>query len=547
MRRQNYNHVQSLFCLDSTVSLQHNPLVVDLEAHEVIDQLPDRTASTIESWLKEHPGIAIISRDRAGAYADGATKGAPDAVQVADRFHLVQNLREALQRLLDRHHAALRTIPVPEAGSLACAGGAGSAPRPENDVATETEAVCDPVADQPAGATTPTHAARDRSSPPRTRADHARQHPPPALSQAVIDRILEIRDQPPGNLQRTPGPKTILYYLARDPALLEQGLRLPRSTRTVLQILHQYGRIPTPGERRHTRLDRPPPVTSWQLDFKDVSTVPADPDGKQQHVVEVRNTVDVGTSILVNAQPRSDFTAETTLQAVVETLRVHGMPEVVTIDRDPRFVGSPQDRDFPAPLLRLLHCLGVQVTVCPPRRPDKNAFVERYNRTFEHECLGLYAPSLSASVQTVTVAFRQHYNVERPNQAVTCGNRPPCIAFPELPPRPPLPASVDPDQWLTVLDGHRYVRKVTASGTVRVDGRSYYVDQAWAGKYLSLQIDALNRTFVVEYREQPIKTLPIKGVVGERLAWEVYLEQMLREARTNLVVGRPAGQQLRLL
>jgi hypothetical protein len=393
---------------------------------------------------------------------------------------------------------------------------------------------------------------RLRSAPPDDDAilhsrSRARKHPPPALSQAVIDRILAIRDHPPGNLQRTPGPKTILYYLARDPALLAQGVRLPRSTRTVWQILRQYGRIAIPGERQHTPVERPAPMTAWQLDFKDVSTVPAEPDGKQQHVVEVLNTVDVGTSILVNAQPRSDFTAETTLQAVVETLRVHGVPEVVTVDRDPRFVGSPQGSDFPAPLLRLLHCVGVQVAVCPPRRPDKNAFVERYNRTFDHECLRVYSPTDIAAIQTVTAAFRQHYNFERPNQAVTCGNRPPCIAFPELPPRPPLPASVDPDQWLTVLDGHRYVRKVAAGGTVRVDGTNYYVDQAWAGKYVSLQIDARNRTFVVEYREQPIKTLPIKGLVGERLTWEVYLEQMIREARTNLVVGRPVGQQLRLL
>jgi hypothetical protein len=291
---------------------------------------------------------------------------------------------------------------------------------------------------------------RLRNAPPDDDAvlhsrSRARQHPPPALSQAVIERILEIRDQPPGTLQRTPGPKTILSYLARDPALLKQGLRLPHSTRTVWQILRQFGRIPTPGERHHTPLDRPPPMTSWQLDFKDVSTVPADPDGKQQHVVEVLNTVDVGTSILVNAQPRSDFTAETTLQAVVETLRVHGVPVEVTVDRDPRFVGSPQGRDFPAPLLRLLHCLGVQVTVCPPRRPDKNAFVERYNRTFAHECLRVCAPTEIGTVQSVTAAFRQHYNFERPSQAVTCGNQPPCIAFTQRVPGAPT-ASPTPGQ-----------------------------------------------------------------------------------------------------
>jgi transposase InsO family protein len=375
----------------------------------------------------------------------------------------------------------------------------------------------------------------------------ARKQPPPPLDPQVRDRILEIRDHPPGNLQRTPGPKTILYYLARDPVLLAQNLRLPRSTRTVWLILRQHGRIAIPGEHRHTPVERPAPMTAWQLDFKDVSSVPPDPEGKRQHVVEVLNTVDIGSSILVNAQPRADFTAETTLQALVETFRTHGLPQSVTLDRDPRFVGSPQGRDFPAPLVRLLHCLGVEVTICPPRRPDKNAFVERYNRTFEYECLRVFAPPDIATVQSVTTAFRQHYNYERPNQAVTCGNRPPCVAFPEHPPRPALPTTVDPDRWLTIVDGRRYVRKVRAGGSVRIDGVAYYIDQAWAGKYVSLRIDAGARAFVVEYGERAIKTVPIKGLVGERLCWESYLEHIVLEARTNLVVGRPVGQQLRLL
>ena len=374
----------------------------------------------------------------------------------------------------------------------------------------------------------------------------ARRQPPPALSPLVIDRILEIRDQPPEHLQRTPGPKAILYYLGRDPALAAQGVRLPRSTRTVWQILRQYGRIARPGERRHQPVDRPPPMTSWQLDFKDVSTVPADPDGKQQHVVEVLNTVDVGTSILVNAQVREDFTAETTLQAVVDTLRTQGLPEAITVDRDPRFVGGAHSCDFPAPLVRMLHCLGVHVTICPPRRPDKNGFVERYNRTYDHECLRVYAPTEVAQVRSVTDGFRHHYNYERPNQALTCGNQPPCVAFPTFPARPSLPATIDPDRWLAVLDGQRYVRKIRSNGTVTVDNVRYYVDQSWEGKYVSLRIDAAQRVFVVEYHEQVIKQLPIKGLIGERLPLEVYLEQIAWEAQRQLLAGRPLGQQLRL-
>ena len=291
----------------------------------------------------------------------------------------------------------------------------------------------------------------------------------------------------------------------------------------------------------------PAPMTSWQLDVKACSTVPADPNGKQQHVVEGRNTVDVGSSILVNAQPYEAFTEETTLQAIVDTFLGHGLPASVTLDRDPRFVGGAHRSDFPAPLVRLLHCLGVQVTICPPRRPDKNGFVERYNRTFATECLQVYAPRDLEAVRTVTATFREHYNHERPNQAVTCRNQPPCVAFPAVPPRPSLPTTVDPDRWLAELDGQRYVRKVRSNGSVTVDGTRYYVDQAWVGKYVSLRVDAPAQVFTVEYREQPIKAVPIQGLVGERLPLEVYLEQITLQARTNQAVGRPVGRQLRLV
>jgi hypothetical protein len=119
--------------------------------------------------------------------------------------------------------------------------------------------------------------------------------------------------------------------------------------------------------------------------------------------------------------------------------------------------------------------------------------------------------------------------------------------YPTLPPRPSLPSTVDPDRWLAVLDGHRYVRKVRNTGSVTVDGMRYSVDQAWAGKYVSFQVAAAARAFVVEYREQAIKQVAIKGLVGERLPLQVYLEQIALEARSQFLVGRPIGQQLRLL
>ncbi|GAB4426094.1 MAG: IS481-like element ISRm20 family transposase [Chloroflexi bacterium OHK40] len=391
---------------------------------------------------------------------------------------------------------------------------------------------------------------RIRAAPEEDQALHsrsrARLHPPPKLDPQVIDQVLAIRDAPPEHLQRVPGPKAILYYLARDPLLQASGLRLPHSSRTIWLILQAAGRIPPRGQRVHHPVERPAPMSSWQLDFKDVSTVPADPDGKQQHVVEVLDIVDVGTSLLVDAQVRPDFTAETTLTAVVQTLRTNGLPAQITVDRDPRFVGGGHQADFPAPLLRVLHCLGIQVTICPPQRPDKNAFVERYHRTFEQECLRVQRPSDLASAHTVTATFRQHYNQERPNQALSCGNQPPAVAFPELPVLPALPATVDPDRWLDVLHGERYVRKVRTNGTVTVDNRLYYIDRHWAGRYVSLCVDAPSRAFSVEYREEAIKQLPIRGLLGDPMPLSAYLDVMTQAARGQAVAGRPIGQQLRL-
>jgi transposase len=80
----------------------YKTILVDLDTHRPVDLLPEYTAATFATWLENHRGVEIIARDRAGTFADGATQGAPDAIQVADRFHLMKNLREALEPILDR-------------------------------------------------------------------------------------------------------------------------------------------------------------------------------------------------------------------------------------------------------------------------------------------------------------------------------------------------------------------------------------------------------------------------------------------------------------
>ncbi len=78
----------------------YGTILVDLEQCRVIDLLEDRSAESLAHWLQAHPGVKIISRDRGNEYIEGSTSGAPQTIQVADRFHLLQNMVDALKRLM---------------------------------------------------------------------------------------------------------------------------------------------------------------------------------------------------------------------------------------------------------------------------------------------------------------------------------------------------------------------------------------------------------------------------------------------------------------
>jgi DNA-binding NarL/FixJ family response regulator len=101
----------------------YGTILVDLERRQPVALLPERTAETVAQWLREHPGVEVITRDRSSAYAEGARQGAPAATQVADRFHLLQNLAETLTQVFTTHSTALdavdaavrqRPVPLPD-------------------------------------------------------------------------------------------------------------------------------------------------------------------------------------------------------------------------------------------------------------------------------------------------------------------------------------------------------------------------------------------------------------------------------------------------
>jgi transposase len=106
----------------------YGTIIVDLERREVVDVLQDRTTAGTAEWLRQHPEVEIVSRDRCGLYAQGAREGAPQARQVADRFHLLQNLRETIETQLSRADRSTGRALLPESNdedpaTIACGSG----------------------------------------------------------------------------------------------------------------------------------------------------------------------------------------------------------------------------------------------------------------------------------------------------------------------------------------------------------------------------------------------------------------------------------------
>ena len=126
----------------------YGTILVDLERGQVIDLLVGRDAGTLKPWLLAHPGVEVISRDRATAYAQAGSEAAPQAKQVADRWHLLKNVREMLERFFERHHPTIQRVAGPLAQPMTPTAKATEPPQsqqerarvlPVSDAASVTE------------------------------------------------------------------------------------------------------------------------------------------------------------------------------------------------------------------------------------------------------------------------------------------------------------------------------------------------------------------------------------------------------------------------
>lgn len=363
------------------------------------------------------------------------------------------------------------------------------------------------------------------------------RHTPPAsiASQpAVVQRILEIRLAPPENLQRVPGPEAILYYVHRDPALQQAAMHLPRSQTTIWKILRQAGciaqdrrRKPKPleprqkGGRSSVRSER------WKsrAGFRRGQAATCGGDRQLRrcwhlHLVappgawrfRCRSALRGGGSVFVRTWLAPDAHAFSMTPALSVALR-EGL--------------SP---------LRL--CASCSVLECnrvliPPRRPDLNAYVERFHRSLGQECLQIHRPATLSQVAEFTEAFLAHYNQERPNQARSCGNQPPRVAYPAFPTLPAVPQTVDPDYWLVQVHKRAFARTVRAKGDLTINCQNYYVSRTLAGQRVTCWVNAAEKHFEIWQPGKLIKTIPIKGLYGKTMPFEEYVELMKREARSE--------------
>lgn len=190
-------------------------------------------------------------------------------------------------------------------------------------------------------------------------------------------------------------------------------------------------------------------------------------------------------------------------------------------------------------MVQMLHVLGVEPLISPPRRPDKNPFAERLNGNYKRECLLIHQPDSEGRVREVTDEYRLHYNTQRPHQGQSCHNQPPAVAFAEFPPTKSLPLMVDPDSWLLAVDGRHFCRKVEANGGFSLAKYDYFIGREYAGKYIWLVVEAATKELAVYHKERLVKRLPLKGLYRQAMTILEYRQALAQQARAERRGWRP--------
>lgn len=360
-----------------------------------------------------------------------------------------------------------------------------------------------------------------------------RKNSPRKVTEAVEAKILHLRDTLTEQYQRVAGARNILYHLHEDRDLKQLGVYIPGSHNTVHDVLVRYNRIPRPAPRIHVPREPAEPMQVWEIDFTDVITAHSPDTEKRQHQVEVFDVVDTGTSIALETAVSDQFDARQSLIAMIDVFQSVGLPQVLRFDRDPRFVASWSMDKFPSAFMRFLLCVGVKPDVCPPRRPDLKPYVERFIRTQKEECIYPKRPTTVTESQQLIGQHRSFYNLERPNQAVTCNNRPPSVALKDVPRLPRLPHRVDPDAWLQHYHQQGFRRLVRSSGSVTVDSDPYYVGKAYAGQRVLMVLDAKEKHFEIWHKATLLKTRPIRNLFHGEMLLDDYIEHMLQAAESE--------------
>lgn len=339
----------------------------------------------------------------------------------------------------------------------------------------------------------------------------------------VKDVICELRETLSEKYHRQAGADLIRHYLLADKDLKDTDFFIPTSTATITNILRERGYIPIKKKRERIPLELCAPMEEWEIDFCEIRLI----DGRFEFFL----VVDRGTSRVVYLEGCEGYRADTALMAITRLFLLNGLPERLRLDRDPRFVWSWSADSFPAPLIRLLHVLGVEPVICPPRRPDKKPYVERCIRTFKHEWLDRFSLNTMADCYEALAAFPQYHNSERIHMGRACGGRTPDEAFPNLPTLPQLPQRVEPNHWLKVEHGRVFRRRIRSNGTIQVDKHIYYINRKLSKRPVLVHLDGTNRCLRITIDGKPHpKPLDLKDLHPDEMDLQDYLKILQEEA-----------------